>query len=88
MQAQPAAAALIGAEAPRLSQDLAAAGIALAGLNINGQRADLSGGQRDRQRQPGRRGDDVAPLAGVRRLAAHSAAHAGTSPNPNIDRFA
>jgi hypothetical protein len=83
MQAQPAAAALIGADAPRLSQDLAAAGVALAGLSVNGQRADLSGGQRDRQRQSARR-DEAAPIAATRRLAARPVAR----PNLTIDRFA
>ena len=88
VQAQPAAAALIGADAPRLLQELAAAGIALAGLSVNGQRADLAGGQRERQRQPGRRGDDGAPLAGVHRLNAASAAAARMTANPTLDRFA
>lgn len=87
MQAQPAAAALIGAEAPRLSQDLAAAGVALASLSVNGQRADLGagqqGGQRERQRQSPRRDAD-APLASVRRLAARPILNRTTS----IDRFA
>ena len=83
MQAQPAAAALIGADAPRLNQDLAAAGVALASLSVNGQRADLTGGQRERQRQPARRADD-APLSGVRRLAARQPMTRTTS----VDRFA
>jgi Flagellar hook-length control protein FliK len=88
MQAQPAAAALIGAEAPRLSQDLAAAGVALAGLSVNGQRADLSGGQRERQRQSARRDGD-APLSAARRLAARSGLNRAASPNTaTIDRFA
>ena len=84
MQAQPAAAALIGADAPRLSQDLAAAGVALAGLSVNGQRADLNGGQRDRQRQSARR-DDTAPIAVARRPAARASA---TRSALTIDRFA
>jgi hypothetical protein len=83
MQAQPAAAALIGADAPRLSQDLAAAGVALAGLSVNGQRADLGGGGRDRQRQSNRR-DDGAPIAATRRLAARPAFNRPAT----IDRFA
>ncbi len=83
MQAQPAAAALIGADAPRLSQDLAAAGVALAGLSVNGQRADLGGGQRDRQRQSNRR-EDGAPIAATRRLAARPALNRPAT----IDRFA
>ncbi len=83
MQAQPAAAALIGADAPRLSQDLAAAGVALAGLSVNGQRADLGGGQRDRQRQSARRDGD-APINATRRLAARPVAR----PTATIDRFA
>ena len=83
MQAQPAAAALIGADAPRLSQDLAAAGVALAGLSVNGQRADLGGGQRDRQRQSSRR-DDGTPIAATRRPAARPA----LSRPATIDRFA
>lgn len=83
MQAQPAAAALLGAEAPRLNQDLAAAGVALASLSVNGQRTDLGGGQRDRQRQSGRREADV-PLTGVRRLAARPPVNRATS----VDRFA
>jgi hypothetical protein len=77
MQAQPAAAALIGAEAPRLSQDLAAAGVALAGLSVNGQRADLSGGQRERQR-PAPRRDVAAPIVAARRPITRQ----------TIDRFA
>lgn len=84
MQAQPAAAALIGADAPRLSQDLAAAGVALAGLSVNGQRADLSGGQRDRQRQSARRDAD-APIAATRRLAARASTN---RPTLTTDRFA
>jgi hypothetical protein len=83
MQAQPAAAALIGAEAPRLSQDLAAAGVALAGLSVNGQRADLSGGQRERQRHSARRNDD-APIAAARGLAARPALNRPVT----VDRFA
>ncbi|OYZ15416.1 MAG: hypothetical protein B7Y35_04835 [Sphingomonadales bacterium 28-64-96] len=82
MQAQPAAAVLIGADAPRLSQDLAAAGVALAGLSVNGQRADLGGGQRDRQRQSARR-EDGARIAATRRLATRAALN-----RPTIDRFA
>lgn len=82
MQAQPAAAVLIGADAPRLSQDLAAAGVALAGLSVNGQRADLGGGGRDRQRQSSRR-DDGSPIAATRRLASRAALN-----RPTIDRFA
>ncbi|OYW14411.1 MAG: hypothetical protein B7Z50_04460 [Sphingomonadales bacterium 12-62-5] len=82
MQAQPAAAVLIGADAPRLSQDLAAAGVALAGLSVNGQRADLGSGQRDRQRQSNRR-EDGAPIAATRRLATRAALN-----RPTIDRFA
>ncbi|WP_026091006.1 flagellar hook-length control protein FliK [Sandarakinorhabdus sp. AAP62] len=83
MQAQPAAAALIGADAPRLSQDLAAAGVALAGLSVNGQRADLSGGGRERQRQPSRRNED-APIAAARRLVARPALNRPVT----VDRFA
>ena len=88
MQAQPAAAALIGADAPRLSQDLAAAGVALAGLSVNGQRADLGGGGRDRQRQSSRRDDD-SPIAATRRLAARPAQNPfGLNRPDTIDRFA
>lgn len=88
MQAQPAAAVLIGADAPRLSQDLAAAGVALAGLSVNGQRADLGGGGRDRQRQSSRR-DDGAPIAATRRLAARPAQNPlGLNRPATIDRFA
>jgi hypothetical protein len=88
MQAQPAAAALIGADAPRLSQDLAAAGVALAGLSVNGQRADLGGGGRDRQRQSSRRDDD-SPIAATRRLAARPAQNPlGLNRPATIDRFA
>lgn len=88
MQAQPAAAVLIGADAPRLSQDLAAAGVALAGLSVNGQRADLGGGGRDRQRQSSRRDDD-SPIAATRRLAARPAQNPlGLNRPATIDRFA
>jgi hypothetical protein len=88
MQAQPAAAALIGADAPRLSQDLAAAGVALAGLSVNGQRAELGGGGRDRQRQSSRR-DDGVPIAASRRLAARPAQNPlGLNRPATIDRFA
>ncbi len=79
VQVQPAAAALIGAEGARLQQDLAAAGVALAGLSVNGQRADLSGGG------SGRRGARppravIDPIAGPARL--------NRSPARSIDRFA
>ncbi|WP_310474613.1 flagellar hook-length control protein FliK [Sandarakinorhabdus sp.] len=87
MQAQPAAAALIGADAARLSQDLAAAGVALAGLSVNGQRADLAGGGRERQRQSGKDSwrDGDAPIAAARRLSARSLAARSTL---TVDRFA
>lgn len=68
---QPAAAALIGAEAPRLVQDLAAAGVALAGLSVNGQRTDLSGGRRQRQ-QPRAPIDIVTAPARLARAAART----------------
>jgi Flagellar hook-length control protein FliK len=80
LQAQPAAAALIGAEGPRLQQDLAAAGVALAGLSINGQRADLSGGGRRGNRPPRSEGD---PLVAARRISAPQSSTA-----QSIDRFA
>lgn len=82
MTAQPAAAALIGAEAPRLSQDLAAAGVALAGLSVNGQRADLAGGQRERQRPPRREPPAIAAVNGSTRRSA------AITPAITIDRFA
>jgi hypothetical protein len=89
MQAQPAAAALIGGEGQRLQQDLAAAGVVLAGLSVNGQRADLSGGGRRAPRQP-RAGIDA--VAGPARTRAATApllppAHRGPG-GVTIDRLA
>lgn len=49
LQAQPAAAVLIGAETQRLQQDMANAGVSLSALSINGQRADLGTGQQGQQ---------------------------------------
>lgn len=66
MQAQPAAAALIGGEGQRLQQDLAAAGVMLAGLSVNGQRADLSGGGRRAPRQSRAGIESVAGAAPTR----------------------
>lgn len=40
LSAAPAAAPLLAADAPRLAQELAAAGVALASYAVNGQRAD------------------------------------------------
>jgi hypothetical protein len=42
LSAAPAAAPILAGEAPRLAQDLAAAGVALASYAVNGQRADLA----------------------------------------------
>jgi len=78
VQVQPAAAALIGAESGRLQQDLAAAGVALSGLSVNGQRADLSGGGSRRGARPPR--PVVDPIAGPARL--------NRPPARSIDRFA
>jgi hypothetical protein len=78
VQVQPAAAALIGAEGGRLQQDLAAAGVALSGLSVNGQRADLSGGGSRRGARPPR--PVVDPIAGPARL--------NRPPARSIDRFA
>jgi hypothetical protein len=78
VQVQPAAAALIGAEGGRLQQDLAAAGVALSGLSVNGQRADLSGGGSRRGARPPR--PAVDPIAGPARL--------NRPPARSIDRFA
>ena len=77
--AQPAAAALIDAGAPRLAGDMAAAGVLLAGLSVNGQRADLSGGGRRPARSPQLTIDPLADAAPRRRLPARTAI---------IDRYA
>lgn len=89
MQAQPAAAALIGGEGQRLQQDLAAAGVVLAGLSVNGQRADLSGSGRRAPRQPRAGIDAVAGPARTRAATAPllSPAHRGPG-GVTIDRLA
>lgn len=77
LQAQPAAAVLIGAETQRLQQDMANAGVSLSALSINGQRADLGNGQQGRPRsQPRRDAMIAATRAAPSRIT------------PTADRFA
>jgi hypothetical protein len=77
LQAQPAAAVLIGAETQRLQQDMANAGVSLNALSINGQRADLGNGQQGQRRpQPRRDAGIAATRADPSRIT------------PTADRFA
>lgn len=77
LQAQPAAAVLIGAESQRLQQDMANAGVSMSALSINGQRADLGNGQQGRQPPQPRR---ETVIAAARPAAART--------TPTADRFA
>jgi hypothetical protein len=76
LAANAQAAPLLDAAAPRLQQDLAAAGITLASLSVNGQRTDLSGGQKQKRPPP-----QLAAIAATRRPPPPAT-------TPATDRFA
>jgi hypothetical protein len=87
VQAQPVAAALIDAQGQRLRDDLAAAGVTLAGLSVNGQHRDLAGDGRrgGRTRHQLAAIDSAAPGAG---RASRSLRTPNASAARGVERFA